>query len=880
MSDRELLTRLGELDGPVEPSSQFRDELRELLDEERQSPTPDSDRPRTLVPARQVTSTGRRIAIALAVFAGVLLVGLGTLWITSGVEEPADTSPPSTTPETLPSTTVPVQTDIDRVIQLPADRYPTAAAFADDRFWVIAQVTPPESGERPPRDVYLMGVDASTGAVDVEVELTDAPIRVAVSESAVWVTHWETGAVSRLDPDTSEVVATIPLQLPFDDFGDERLFVPFDIVIGHGSVWVSTARGAIARIDQESNELLEMYEFESRSLGADLEVGPNGVWVTGDAGGLYHVPSEGTEMTHISLEALDHTASVVFVPGNDVGDSVYVSGDPLERNEEGEFRVFDGNYRATGRSRVTVLDTETLEVMGSTEFDDPIIHLGWVNAFVGALDDRGVFTHLSSIPRLGSQVNNTSWSGGNVIGIQRQAWEIDTGGRRLLRVDETGQAAVDLPFDVEDSVGTRRPVPEHLAVSADWETRDWGPLFPGRASVIWTGEQLVFWGGEALGSGADRTSGAAFTPDTGDWTLLAPSPVPNASEAIWTGQEIVVWSGVGTAAAWTPATNTWRTITNWPLGSGFYQLAVWADGEIIDIGSGVAVEPTTGESRPTARPPHLHERASAVAVDGYVVAVTGEGTYDVAKDRWIEMPASPLTPLAVSGVSIDDAMFAVDYEMKAARYDPRDNTWTQLPDVPLRFYECSPTARALQQSVVVDHCAGWALWDDADGTWTPITRPELTTDQVPTIIPAGDRLFAWGEQFYEFVGDLQQPSRLAVGTSVLDVPNGWTVTSVVGEGDRMDVIVESDAGERCTVLAAHVGAVGFLQSYMTDGTTATQIDPYVGGESVDALAVESGAIDDRHHVVWATGTTDVIDLACGSQAAIDELAPRIWSLFQ
>lgn len=81
-------------------------------------------------------------------------------------------------------------------------------------------------------------------------------------------------------------------------------------------------------------------------------------------------------------------------------------------------------------------------------------------------------------------------------------------------------------------------------------------------------------------------------------------------------------------------------------------------------------------------------------------------------------------------------------------------------------------------------------------------------------------------------------------------------------------------------MAEHVGAMGFLQSYMTDATTVTQIAPYVGGGPVGALSVESGAIDDKHHLVWATGSTDVVDLACTTSSSAEELAPRIWSPHQ
>lgn len=834
------------------------------------------------------TPAQRRPAlIAVVAFLAVLAVGLGTWWMSSDRDPTADTSPPTTvgevTPTTVTPTTAPPQTDTDRVIELPADRYPKQAALAGDRFWVIADSSPPESGQPPATDSFLMGVDAATGAVEVEVSLTDAPNRVAATEEAVWVTHWETGSVSRLDPETGEVVATIPLELPFDFGGnqDNFLFIPFDIVIGHGSVWVSTGRGAVAQIDQDSNELIEIHEFPNQYLGGNLAVGPGGVWVTGDLAGVYHLSSASGEITNIPLETLDHSAGGVFVPGDDSGDTVYVWGDRLERSEEGEFRVIDGGYTKSGESAVTAIDQQTREILGSTEFDHQIVHLGWVNGFIGALDETGVFTHLSEIPRLGSQVNETTWNGGLLFKTSREAWEIDTDDHRLVRVDETGVAAVELPFEIDEGTGGRRPIPDELAVSEDWEVRESAPIQHRWPAVIaWTGEEIVIWGGESLGGFSAASGGAAYDVGAGTWREMSDSPLSGPRNAgwVWTGGELVIWTSPGDAAAWQPEANTWRVIDDWPLGASSDRRAVWTGAEILST-TGLAVDPSTGDSAPIAEPPEFHERSSVVWADGHMVSLTSDGSYNLAADEWIDMPESNLTPLSVSGVPLNGSVVAADYEMRAARYDPSANTWTELPDVPLRFYECGPNVQAFRDGAVVEHCAGTAIWDPADATWTPITHPDPAPQFAPSIIAAGARLFAWGDQFYEFVGDPDQPSRLAVGTSILDVPDGWAVSSVTG-GNFVNVSIEASGGEECAIVAAHVGAEGFLQSYMTDTTTATQITPDVGGDTVDALAVPEGAIDDRYHLVWPTGSTDAIDLACTTQTAADEIAPRIWHAYQ
>lgn len=823
------------------------------------------------------------VSICVRTILWVMLVSVAVLAACSGDDSAAEDKSTTTSGEMI-STTVPLETHVDGIIRLPTDRFPTAAAFFDDRFWLIAEESAPEEGVPPAKSAVLLGVDAASGLIEVEVALSDGPARLIADEAAVWVHQWETGAVSRRDPETGELVANVELELPFNLGGpDGRVFVPSDMALGHGSVWVSTARGALARIDRESNRVDDIYEFEGRSLAGDIAVGPGGVWVTGLAGGLFHVSAATGEITDIPLEVLDHAAESVFVPGGEIGDTVYVMGDRLQRDADGTFRIADGGYLTSGQFGVSRVDPETLEVRGSTSFEAPIVYLGWLNAFVGALDNSGVFTHLSTIPRLGSQVNTTSWSGGYVVTALREAWEIDTAGNRLVRVDETGSAAISLPFEIEDG-SERRPIWDEVEISEDWIVLDPGPLEPRWPAVAaWTGEEIVIWGGETIGGSQPVEGGAAYSPSTDTWRSMSEAPLTVAREPgwVWTGEELVIWTHQH-AAAWNPDGNVWRDIQLWPLGGSFYRRAVWTGDVIIDVAAGQAVDPTTGDSNPIAEPPRLHERASAAWVDGHVVLVTGEGAYTVEDDAWRLMPDSGLTPLATSGASLGDELFAADYEMHASRYDPVANVWTSYPDLPLRFSECAPDAHVFGGQPLAQHCSGLAAWAPDDGHWIPIAQPKPVPVTQPAIITAGDQLFVWGDGFYEFVGDIEQPVRLAVGISFFDRPEDWTITSVSGEssGGTVEVRVDAAGGDSCTITAIHAGAEAVLQSYLTDPPGVAELTPHVGGDSIEALVVSVGKIDDRHHLVWAAGTTDVIDLACNSADAANRLAPRIWAPYQ
>jgi hypothetical protein len=64
--------------------------------------------------------------------------------------------------------------------------------------------------------------------------------------------------------------------------------------------------------------------------------------------------------------------------------------------------------------------------------------------------------------------------------------------------------------------------------------------------MVWTGRELLVWGGVANGIGGRfLADGAALDPATGAWTPLPSAPIRGRDRhvAVWTGQELLVWGG-------------------------------------------------------------------------------------------------------------------------------------------------------------------------------------------------------------------------------------------------------------------------------------------------------------------------------------------------
>ena len=65
-------------------------------------------------------------------------------------------------------------------------------------------------------------------------------------------------------------------------------------------------------------------------------------------------------------------------------------------------------------------------------------------------------------------------------------------------------------------------------------------------TAVWTGSEMIVWGGFGTGSG-DLNTGGRYNPSTNTWTATSTTNAPDARDshtAVWTGSEMIVWGGV------------------------------------------------------------------------------------------------------------------------------------------------------------------------------------------------------------------------------------------------------------------------------------------------------------------------------------------------
>jgi N-acetylneuraminic acid mutarotase len=305
--------------------------------------------------------------------------------------------------------------------------------------------------------------------------------------------------------------------------------------------------------------------------------------------------------------------------------------------------------------------------------------------------------------------------------------------------------------------------------SDEWQRRAPANLLSGRssASAVWTGSEMIVFGGEGMGRSFD--DGARYGLANDSWRPLPRAGAPSSRTghtAVWTGEEMIVWGGFGglwgnntnrnDGARYNPLSNKWRPVAddNAPP-ARFDHTAVWTGTEMIVWGGF-----TDGRSRYAGGHADAH--------------VQSGGRYNPFTDSWQPTtfrgaPAKRSWHTAV-WTGKEMIIWGGGNETKGfndgGRYDPATDSWKPIST------EGAPSPRVHHVAVwsdtaVTSNCGtgemivwgGAAREGDAqseyfqDGarynpdtdTWRPITtqgapKPRILTKAVWT----GQELLLWG----------------------------------------------------------------------------------------------------------------------------------------
>lgn len=204
-----------------------------------------------------------------------------------------------------------------------------------------------------------------------------------------------------------------------------------------------------------------------------------------------------------------------------------------------------------------------------------------------------------------------------------------------------------------------------------------GPLVPANSTVVWTGTEMIGWGGGCCAE--FNADGGAYAPTTNTWRRLPRSPLVGRQGAggAWTGTRMIIVGGfrervrggvtsivaLADGAAYDPTGNRWRRLPRMPA-ARMDPAVVWTGRDLLVIGGfgqggplpGVfAYRPATNRWRVLRSLPEGRGGAAAVwtgshailwggltrGVNGAVTA-TGGLVYDPEQDRWSPTAAAPI----------------------------------------------------------------------------------------------------------------------------------------------------------------------------------------------------------------------------------------------
>ncbi|HSO53867.1 MAG TPA: hypothetical protein VL330_14190 [Actinomycetes bacterium] len=239
---------------------------------------------------------------------------------------------------------------------------------------------------------------------------------------------------------------------------------------------------------------------------------------------------------------------------------------------------------------------------------------------------------------------------------------------------------------------------------------------PGQAArrsgqaVVWTGQELLVWGGLSRDPFRTRADGAAYDPRTGRWAPLPDAPEGqwlqgDHQQAVWTGREMLVWGGLtipdptattrsgnavnvagrpATGVAYDPARRAWRLLPAAPPElRGGDRWTAWTGrellvGEVEEAGAGAgtvaaAYDPRANRWRLLPESPGLSGGA------GHLLARTAmwAGTRLLVWTHW-SGTARPAADLSGALSRPDDAPDGIDLWA----YDPVAGRWSVLPAPP------------------------------------------------------------------------------------------------------------------------------------------------------------------------------------------------------
>lgn len=375
-------------------------------------------------------------------------------------------------------------------------------------------------------------------------------------------------------------------------------------------------------------------------------------------------------------------------------------------------------------------------------------------------------------------------------------------------------------------------------------------------TALWTGSEVLYWGGMDFLEGIQINSGERYNPATNTWARMAEEGAPSPRifhRDLWTGSEMIIWGGdddngtTNTGSFYRPGTDTWVEMSteDAPLvqfPGAFWtgdKMLVWGGWDVLEgipVNTGALYDPQTNDwtatstvNAPSARetPIILWTGTEMIVWGGFDSDGLPDDTgarYNPATNTWNSMSSTGAptlyydfdskpqvfwtgTEMLIWGLSGWDDDLGINL-YAGGRYNPATNTWaamaTDNAPAPTHFdsYDYKPSTAWTGTELLIwfgKDNQGGARYNPATNTWMPISlnhAPDQASGSARTIW-TGNELLIWGGWFNES-GNYNGGSRYHPATdtwqkiSTTNAPYGYEAPVVVWTGSQMIVLANVD----------------------------------------------------------------------------------------
>jgi N-acetylneuraminic acid mutarotase len=344
-------------------------------------------------------------------------------------------------------------------------------------------------------------------------------------------------------------------------------------------------------------------------------------------------------------------------------------------------------------------------------------------------------------------------------------------------------------------------------------------------SAVWTGSEMIVWGGRPDTGATVTASGGRYDPATDSWsaTPSAGAPAPRASHtAVWTGSEMLVWGGcdnsicaannnpLGDGARYDPLTDAWTPVaTAGAPEARTLHTAVWTGSEMLVWGGKGAIEPRLASG----------------------------GRYDPVSDSWTDTAALGAPPGRAGHRAVWTGSEMIVWgqldalgRKSGGRYDPATDSWvpTSLNDP--RLARSRHTAVWTGAEMLIwggDKVSGSPggegdRYDPATDSWTPMSDlgEPFNREHGFGAVWTGSEMIVWGGQ--------NGTNLFATGGRYAPATDSWQPTSTTGAPEARAYAAMAWSGSEMIVwggetLSAFETATGGRYAPATDSWTATSM---------------------------------------------------------